>query len=178
MGKRVAPTQPAPRISKKQQIGHQLNSQINILKPKVYIINSLDFKTVVQDLTGNGSSSSTISSLSPPPPVDVMPAVVVSPEWAHVIQIDDDHDSLDHSLDCSHDLSLDNSIMSFDYSNCSSEELGLQWQEDCLRDQVNEIQLRNLESWLLDFDSPTCITGEPYMHMNTYGYDYNLSTIM
>ncbi|KAK1419761.1 hypothetical protein QVD17_29072 [Tagetes erecta] len=157
----------------KKQPTQQLNNLIKVLKPKVFITNSSNFKTLVQELTGNGSSSPESSSFSPLPPI---------PEPAHVIQIDD-HDSpdpsLDHSLDCSPDPSLDNMFMPFDYSNCSSEELGLQWSHDPLMDHVNEIELKNLESWLLDFDSSTCNHDAlPFVPMNTYEYDYNLSSIM
>lgn len=131
---------------------------------------------------------------------------VVSPKPAHVIQIEDhdspdlsldhsfDYDSpnpsldhsldcspnpsLDHSLDCSPDPSLDNMFMPFEYSNCSPEELGLQWSHDPVMDHVSEIELRNLESWLLDFDSSACIHDVPFVPMNTYEYDYTLPYIM
>ncbi|KAI3816390.1 hypothetical protein L1987_16084 [Smallanthus sonchifolius] len=107
---------------------------------------------------------------------------VASSQPTHVIQIGD-HDSPDPSLDYpsldySPDTSLDNMFMPFDYSNCSSEELGFQWSQDQVMDYVNEIELRNLESWLLDFDSSACIHDVPFVPMNTYEYDYNLQSIM
>ncbi|KAD2393375.1 hypothetical protein E3N88_40352 [Mikania micrantha] len=111
-------------------------------------------QTLVQELTGNGSH---------------LPA---TSEPTHVIQIDD-HGSPDPSLSCSPDPSLDNMFMPFDYSNGSSEEFGLQWsQDDRAVDYVNEFELRNLESWLLDFDSSGCIHDEPFAPMNAYEYDY------
>ncbi|KAI3696118.1 hypothetical protein L1987_79127 [Smallanthus sonchifolius] len=98
---------------------------------------------------------------------------VASSQPTHVIQIDD-HDSPDPSLNSSPDTSLDNMFMPFDYSNCSSEELGFEWSQDRVMDYVNEI----VESWLLDFDSSACIYDVPFVPMNTYEYDYNLPSIM
>ncbi|KAI3817022.1 hypothetical protein L1987_10809 [Smallanthus sonchifolius] len=127
----------------------------------------------------------------------------VSFEQTHVIHLDDHHDSpdpsLDYSLDpsldcsldpsfdcsldpslgCSPDPSLDNMFTPFDYSNGSSEELGLRFPEDLVMDYVNhEIELANIESWLLDINPLACIRDEPLIPMNTYEYDYNLPFIM
>lgn len=63
MGKKV--NQASVKISKdekKQQ--QQFNSLIKVLRPKVYITDRSSFKKLVQELTGNGRSSST--TLSPP----------------------------------------------------------------------------------------------------------------
>ncbi|CAI9296518.1 unnamed protein product [Lactuca saligna] len=224
MGKPI--THPSLKISKKEP-NHQFNSRVKVLKPKVYITHSSNFKTLVQKVTGNGSSSSSISSFSPPTTM-----AMVSTQPPHVIHIDD-YGSPDHSLDLSTDHSLDNTFMSFDYSYCSSEDLGLssnvssfsppsamhvvsseptqvihiddhdsldpnsnstyiasdysycsteelgvQWPQDHGLDYVDEIQLKNLESWLLDFDQSSYIHDEPFVPMNTYEYGYNLSSII
>ncbi|KAI3730395.1 hypothetical protein L1987_61565 [Smallanthus sonchifolius] len=189
-------TQPSLKISKKQPT-HQFNNLIKVLKPKVFITTSSNFKTLVQELTGNGSQTAV-------PPTTMHG---VSSEPTHVIHLDDHYDSpgpsldysldpsLDHSLDCSPDPSfdcsldpslgcspdpsLDDMFTPFDCSNGSSEELGLQFPEDLVMDYVNhEIELANIESWLLDIDPPACIRDEPFMPMNTYEYDYNLPFIM
>ncbi|KAI3778611.1 hypothetical protein L2E82_07992 [Cichorium intybus] len=220
MGKPI--TQPSLKISKKES-NNQFNSRVKVLKPKVYITHSSDFKALVQKVTGNGSPSLPVSSFSPPTAVPM-----VSTQPPHVIHIDD-YGSPDPSLDRSPDPSMDNTFMSFDYSYCSSteelglsstissfshpmhvvssepaqvihiddhdspdpssdntfipsdysycstEEFGVQWPQDHALDYVDEIQLRNLESWLLDFDPSACILEGPSMPMNTYEYGYNLS---
>ncbi|KAK1416380.1 hypothetical protein QVD17_32171 [Tagetes erecta] len=139
MTKRLMTTQPTFKISKKQHT-HQFNSLIKALKPKVFITSSCNFKTLVQELTGNGSHH------------------VVSPEATHVIHIDD-HDSpspsLDPTLGSSPHPSLDNMFMPFDYDTRSSEELEWQMLEDPVMNNVNfEIELANIESWLLDLEPP------------------------
>ncbi|KAK9063872.1 hypothetical protein SSX86_017744 [Deinandra increscens subsp. villosa] len=191
MTKRSLTTQPSFKSSKKQQHTHQFNSLIKVLKPKVFITSSSNFKTLVQELTGNGSHS-------PVPPTTIH---VVSPEPTQVIHIDDDqHDSpdpshdysfdpslecspdpsLDRSLDCNHDPSLDNMFSSFDYGNCLSEELGsLQWSEDLdnmFMDYASrESELRDIESWLLDIEPSACVRDEPLMPLDSYEYDHDLS---
>lgn len=83
-----------------------------------------------------------------------------------------DYDSSNPSLGYSPDPSLDNMFTQFDHSsNCSSEESGLQWSQD--RDVNIEIELRNIESWLLDFDSSACSHDVSLVPMSTFEYDYN-----
>lgn len=59
------------KISKNHQAAEikkpQLSSLIKVLKPKVYITHSSNFKTLVQQLTGNGSPVS--SPTTPPTPI-------------------------------------------------------------------------------------------------------------
>ncbi|KAI4306002.1 hypothetical protein L6164_029321 [Bauhinia variegata] len=62
MGKKVSQATTL-KISKNSNERHQFNSLIKVLKPKVYITDSSNFKNLVQELTGNGSST----TLSPPP---------------------------------------------------------------------------------------------------------------
>lgn len=164
MTKRLMTTQPTFKISKTQHT-HQFNSLIKALKPKVYITSSSNFKTLVQELTGNGSHH------------------VVSSEPTHVIHIDDNDSSgpsLDPCLGSSPDPSLDNMFMPFDYDNRSPEELELQLPEDLVMNNVNyEIELANIESWLLDLEPLDFIRDVSYMPpMGTYEYDYNLPFIM
>lgn len=60
MGKKVV-NQASVKISKDEK--QKFNSLIKVLRPKVYITDSSSFKNLVQELTGNGSST----TLSPPP---------------------------------------------------------------------------------------------------------------
>ncbi|XVF71209.1 hypothetical protein PTKIN_Ptkin12aG0017700 [Pterospermum kingtungense] len=56
MGKKVL-SQVQAKISKKNNgEKKQINSLIKVLRPKVYITDSSSFKSLVQDLTGNGSN--------------------------------------------------------------------------------------------------------------------------
>ncbi|KAL0306705.1 UNVERIFIED_CONTAM: hypothetical protein Sradi_6087800 [Sesamum radiatum] len=91
--------QTVPKQEKKQHI----NSLIKILRPKVYITDSSNFKRLVQELTGNGNGNSPVSS--PPdnyypsnyaasPPSDRLPFINVQ-----------DHAYQDNSLDLSFDSS-------------------------------------------------------------------------
>lgn len=186
MGKRLT-QQPCLKIAKKQPT-HQFNNLIKVLKPKVYITNSSNFKNLVQELTGNGSQTPIIPSFSSP---IAMP--IASSEPPHVIEIDDDDSpvpsleyssdpslefSSDASLNYSPDPSLDNMFMTFDSSYCSSEELGSQCPQDRVMDYVNEMELRNLETWLLDFDPSAIFHDVPFVPMNSYEYEYNLPSIM
>ncbi|CAA2967688.1 Hypothetical predicted protein [Olea europaea subsp. europaea] len=103
MGKK--PSQSSMKISKndkKQQ--HPLNSLIKNLRPKVYIIDSSNFKNLVQELTGNGNGNENPPVLisSPPPPfVSTSPPI---DEVRSIIEIED-HAYQENSLEFSFDSS-------------------------------------------------------------------------
>ena len=61
MGKKIL-TQVQVKISKSTSEKKQLNSLIKVMRPKVYITDSSSFKSLVQQLTGNGTSD-TVSQL-------------------------------------------------------------------------------------------------------------------
>lgn len=85
--------------------------------------------------------------------------------------------SHDSSLDCSPISTLD-STLPLDYNYCSYEELGSQLPQEHVMNYMNEIELRNIESWLLDIDTTACIHDAPFVPMNTYECNYNFSSIM
>ncbi|GJW81728.1 hypothetical protein Tco_0145703 [Tanacetum coccineum] len=87
--------------------------------------------------------------------------------------------SLDSSIECSPISSLDSTFVPFDYSYCSTyEELGTQLPQEPVMDFMNEIELRNIESWLFDFDATVCTYEAPFVPVNTYQCNYNFSSIM
>nr|GEW83055.1 hypothetical protein [Tanacetum cinerariifolium] len=86
--------------------------------------------------------------------------------------------SLDSSIECSPISSLDNTFVPYDYTYCSYEELGSQLPQDHVMDFMNEIELRNIESWLFDIDPTVCTHEAPFVPVNTYQCNYNFSSIM
>lgn len=68
MGKK--PTHKSSRKIEKKQSPQQeegLNTLIKVLKPRVYITDSSTFKSLVQELTGNGNITNGTPSFPPPP---------------------------------------------------------------------------------------------------------------
>lgn len=70
MGKKLS-HKSSGKIEKKQPPQQQegINTLIKVLKPRVYITDSSTFKSLVQELTGNGNITSGIPSFPPPLPV-------------------------------------------------------------------------------------------------------------
>ncbi|MBA0590230.1 hypothetical protein Gorai_018944, partial [Gossypium raimondii] len=102
-----------------------MNSMIKVLRPKVYIIDSSSFKSLVQELTGNPTVSSPSSS---------------SEKMVPVIEVEDDHGNPESSMEYS--ASFDASVESFracngltlplDDSNISSEYMLMNQRESSL----------------------------------------------
>ncbi|CAI9757177.1 unnamed protein product [Fraxinus pennsylvanica] len=105
MGKKSS--QSSMKISKNdKKRQHIINNFIKNLRPKVYIIDSSNFKNLVQELTGNGNGNgngnSPIMVSSPPPPhASTSPPVE---EVRAIIDIED-HAYQENSLDISFDSS-------------------------------------------------------------------------
>ncbi|GMI66231.1 hypothetical protein HRI_000292400 [Hibiscus trionum] len=104
MGKKILSQARAkiPKTSCSQK--KPFNSLVKVLRPKVYIIDSPSFKTLVQELTGNAtvsspsSSSSSSSSLSlPRVPENSVP----------VIEVEDDPGNPESSMESSFDASVE-----------------------------------------------------------------------
>ncbi|MBA0769881.1 hypothetical protein Gotri_018572, partial [Gossypium trilobum] len=101
-----------------------MNSMIKVLRPKVYIIDSSSFKSLVQELTGNPTVSSPSSS----------------DKMVPVIEVEDDHGNPESSMEYS--ASFDASVESFracngltlplDDSNISSEYMLMNQRESSL----------------------------------------------
>lgn len=182
------------KISKNES-KKQLNNLIKVLRPKVYITDSSNFKRLVQELTGNGSSivpsSSSLTSKHQQGQADHL-------EYNHVpvIDVEDDHGDPQSSLEA---ISFDASLDSFDddlFNNnnkiCLTEGLFPELAENHHVQNLNHnktfdasypteqwldwLACQDVESWLLDID-------QPYPKFNGFAeniqeasiYDYDLS---
>ncbi|KAH1081789.1 hypothetical protein J1N35_021550 [Gossypium stocksii] len=85
-----------------------MNSMIKVLRPKVYIIDSSSFKSLVQELTGNPTVSSPSSSSSSSPQI--------SEKMVPVIGVEDDHHGNPESS-MEYSASFDASVESFPACN-------------------------------------------------------------
>ncbi|KAM3395843.1 hypothetical protein P3S68_004849 [Capsicum galapagoense] len=153
----------------------QFTNLIKLLKPKVYITHSSNFKNLVQQLTGNninGSSSSSsssspiiISSSPPPPP----------PRDHHHHHAGDQRMKFVHQYqESSRELSVDSSEGSIPSSNntntlhepcfslLNSNNNNSMGSQEVMDNISEEYYYRNLESWLLEMDS--CTTNTSYHH--------------
>ncbi|KAK8694333.1 hypothetical protein V6N13_071887 [Hibiscus sabdariffa] len=111
MGKKISSQAKSKTSCTQNQNKPYLNSLVKVLRPKVYIIDSPGFKTLVQELTGNATvsspSTSSSSSLSP-----------ISEDSVPVIEVGDDpgnpENSTESSFDASVELPLDDTNSSED----------------------------------------------------------------
>ncbi|GAA0166530.1 hypothetical protein LIER_40204 [Lithospermum erythrorhizon] len=80
MGKKLSSNQASTKISKedKKKLQHQLNTMIKILRPKVYITRSSDFKRLVQELTGNNGNNNYSPVCSTPPVLQQPPIIEIT----------------------------------------------------------------------------------------------------
>ncbi|CAI9757176.1 unnamed protein product [Fraxinus pennsylvanica] len=99
MGKKsIQSSMKISKNDKKQK--HPINNLIKNLRPKVYIIDSSNFKNLVQELTGHGNSPVMVSS-PPPPHASISPPV----EEVRTIIDTEGHSYQENSLDFSSDSS-------------------------------------------------------------------------
>ncbi|TXG54543.1 hypothetical protein EZV62_019799 [Acer yangbiense] len=161
--------------SKKQQLNHL----IKVLRPKVYITDTSNFKSLVQQLTGNINATSS-SSLSLPPSSQSSPLdrteVVLHVEDDHHIHGGDDHQlpqqsntncSAEEANSSSFEASVDNDHSFDQLCDINVNMLSSLEAENGSRVQLNEISsssssmneqysswdwlaYQEIESWLLD----------------------------
>ncbi|MBA0617926.1 hypothetical protein Godav_027335 [Gossypium davidsonii] len=147
-----------------------MNSMIKVLRPKVYIIDSSSFKSLVQELTGNPTVSSPSSSSS-------------SEKMVPVIEVEDDHGNPESSMEYS--ASFDASVESFracngltlplDDSNISSEYMLMNQRESSLvyGDLQAFLELDADEQCFGDLDNVYSEIGQEVSI-----YDYELSGLI
>ncbi|MCD9638351.1 hypothetical protein HAX54_022248 [Datura stramonium] len=157
MGKKVRDQDQPSKLSQNKQF----NNLIKLLKPKVYITPSSNFKNLVQQLTGNniGSSLSSSSSSPPPPPHDQRLQFVhqYQENYSQELSVDS---STEGSIPSSINI-ISNTLHEPCYDNNS---MGSQLQMDISQEYYN---YRNIESWLLENDSYTTAS---YHHHQYEGY--------
>ncbi|KAJ0113685.1 hypothetical protein Patl1_01432 [Pistacia atlantica] len=179
----------------KNESKKQLNNLIEVLRPKVYITDSSNFKRLVQELTGNGSSIVP----SPPSPTtqqQQLQAYFLENNYVPVINVEDDRGEPQSSMEA---ISFDAALDSFDdelFNNiCLTEGLFTELAENHQMQSLNHnktfdasspmeqwadcLACQDVESWLLDID-------QPYPKFNGFAqniqevsvYDYDLSGLV
>nr|GLL22790.1 hypothetical protein JCGZ_12000 [Ipomoea trifida]GMC70332.1 VQ motif-containing protein [Ipomoea batatas]GME13054.1 VQ motif-containing protein [Ipomoea batatas] len=123
----------------------QLNSLIDFLKPKVYITDSSNFKSLVQELTGKGThpDSSPLPAIPQPFEASVMPAVIHD--------VEGDQTYLENGIE---EFSVESSDGSGQMSSFgSAKESSV---VPCIQEPFtgldNFAQFKDFESWLLETD--------------------------
>lgn len=110
MGKKSSKSA-SPMKASKLEMKPQLNL-MKILRPKVYITDSSNFKTLVQELTGNGNYAAVETS---PPPVHLSPATWEVPYLETYQDSHHQHHNLVYqdnmTISSSVDMSLPESVM-------------------------------------------------------------------
>ncbi|KAJ7965069.1 VQ motif containing protein [Quillaja saponaria] len=173
MGKKVSPE--SVKISKNEK--HQFNSLINILKPKVYITDSSSFKRLVQELTGNNSTTAS------PTPVPFSEKEVV--EIVSVEEVEDQRENIETN---SVEVSTDDSSK-LCYNEFMNEGLNQVWHQMCVDDTTLEDSITNnpvdhlftyqeLESLLLDVEPYPFYNSCAYMGQEVSIYDYELAGLI
>lgn len=174
MGKKVR-QEASLKISKNEK---QVHSLIKVLRPKVYIIDSSNFKRLVQELTGN------ISSYSSPP---TKPDLVEN----NVVRFTDTKDPEEHdkySMEASFEVPLDSCEL-YDHRAALGDEFNQIYNQvnlnidstlehSTVNHQGDMFSNGDLESWLSEM--------EPYPMYNDYAqfeqevsiYDYELSGLI
>ncbi|KAK6919786.1 VQ protein [Dillenia turbinata] len=158
-------SQLSQKVSKQDEKKKNLKTLINLLRPKVYITDSSSFKSLVQELTGNGTKSCPSSPPPPPPPPPPLPPTKLTilekvPNIEDIIE--DDHLESETSIKSSFDSSnMSNPIRSFvgvvglspddssDLSNTSTTFVAMENQNSEDLEKYSE-----LESWLLEMEEP------------------------
>uniref|UniRef100_A0A803QLJ0 VQ domain-containing protein n=1 Tax=Cannabis sativa TaxID=3483 RepID=A0A803QLJ0_CANSA len=183
MGKRVSQSTSVKTTKNNEK--KDLNSWIKVLKPKVYITDSSNFKQLVQQLTGNGNNQ---PFTKPQQEIKNVP----------VIEIDeDDHQEIEP------EISVEVASLSFDgatdsselfYSNQLEQEFSQVYNNEIFLDddntnlenysvanqQVDLLAYWDIEKWLLDYDSHGLLYNNVYgpIEQDVSIYDYELSGII
>ena len=175
MGKNL--NKASQKISKNEK--QQFNSLIKVLRPKVYITDSSSFKQLVQELTGNGSSTTT----SPTPlelnMVENYPLIGDEVQRVHT----------DTSFEVSVENEATTNSSELCYTATMNEEFDQVWNQMCLDHVVLEDSMasqpldplwahQNLESLLLDVEPSPFFNCYAQIDQGVSIYDYELSGLL
>ncbi|KAF3951969.1 hypothetical protein CMV_022425 [Castanea mollissima] len=105
MGKKVR--QASLEVSKNER---QLQSLIKVLRPKVYITDSSSFKSLVQELTGNGSSITSPPTIEPDVQLANVPVIDIKDQEDPESSIEASFASLEYSSELCHQVSLNEEL--------------------------------------------------------------------
>lgn len=185
------------KISKNDS-NKQVNSLIQVLRPKVYITDCSNFKRLVQELTGNDSSIVP----SPPSPTAQHQQLQLDDHleniYVPVINVEDDHGEPQSSMEAaiSSDASLDSSDDELFSNICLTEGLFTDLAENQHMHSLNHnttnfdasytmeqwadwLACLDVESWLLDIDQPyPKFDGFAQNIQEVSVYDYELSGLL
>ncbi|XWS47459.1 hypothetical protein CRYUN_Cryun14cG0153800 [Craigia yunnanensis] len=143
MGKKIL-SQVQEKISKSSSEKKQLNSLIKVLRPKVYITDSSSFKSLVQQLTGNGTSATVSQSILPSSSSSYSLPQIVE-KLVPVIDVGlDDHGNPESSLESSFDESLD-SFQVCNHLAWSSEEINQPYHPMHFDETISEHLFMNIQ---------------------------------
>ncbi|KAK4714558.1 hypothetical protein R3W88_020465 [Solanum pinnatisectum] len=164
------------KASKSQK--KQFNDLIKLLKPKVYITPSSNFKNLVQHLTGNNNIGSSSSSSPPPPLPDDDHRLKIVQEYSQELSVDSSEGSIPSSINISNTTLHEPCFSLLDNSSNNNYSMGSQ--EILMDDNISEeYYYRNIESWLLEMDSYTTnnYDHDQYEQVSIDDYGYDLSTL-
>ncbi|KAJ1383126.1 hypothetical protein SESBI_43658 [Sesbania bispinosa] len=175
MGKKV--NQSSVKISKDEK--QQFNSLMKVLRPKVYITDSSSFKKLVQELTGNGNST----TLSPPPlePNMVQNCPLIGTEFQR---------DPETSVDVSVSTEATSNSSELCYATLMNEEFNQVCDQLCLDDSIFQdsvtnqpldqfFSYQNLESLLYDVDPNSFYNCYEHIEQPEVSiYDYELSGLL
>ncbi|KAG4175008.1 hypothetical protein ERO13_A11G156700v2 [Gossypium hirsutum] len=174
MGKKII-SQVKAKISKTSCSDKKplMNSMIKVLRPKVYIIDSSSFKSLVQELTGNSTVSSPSSSSSSSSSEKMVP----------VIEVEDDHGNPESSMEYS--ASFDASVESFRACNGLTlplDDTNIQSEYMLMNQRESSLVYGDLQAFLeLDADEQ-CFGGLDNVYseigQEVSIYDYELSGLI
>ncbi|KAJ4728740.1 VQ motif containing protein [Melia azedarach] len=156
---------------------------MQVLRPKVYITESFNFKRLVQDLTGNGSSTTQF----PPPLTRSATETQLENIDAPVIdnRNEDDGGRGQSSLEA-YSFEFCNNLLSPSTEGVREEESQM-YLNDATYDMLSTNQAagadwlayQDLESWLLDIEQQPCSSFNGFgQHQEVSIYDYELSGLI
>ena len=180
--KKVTGQAESSKASKNNNIHEKkdLNRLIKVLRPKVYITDSASFKMLVQELTGNGSSSSPIASQStiPMKPQErrIKEALVIDVEEEY---LGDPESSFESSIEAEpYSCEFLNQLCLDQEFNQMCKEIGLE-DMNSGSSQANQLDTDlfaycDIDSSLLDTTNPYTFCGGFDQFQDVSIYDYEL----
>ncbi|KAH6775461.1 hypothetical protein C2S52_013022 [Perilla frutescens var. hirtella] len=178
MGKKSSQSSPT-KISKHEKKPHLNTNLMKILRPKVYITDTCNFKRLVQELTGNRQYPPLESS--PPPPT----TVPLSPPAWEVPFVETSYQDFDHNIyqDNNNYMSSCNDVVSFGSSSSPDLSVTASLSREFEESEKMEFY-RGLESMLMEMDSGSSDYDACYDQMfrqdhdQVCVYDYDLSNFV
>ncbi|KAL4622223.1 hypothetical protein ACB092_06G282100 [Castanea dentata] len=173
MGKKVR--QASLEVSKNER---QLQSLIKVLRPKVYITDSSSFKSLVQELTGNGSSITSPPTIEPEVRLATVPVIDIKDQEDPESSIEASFASLEYSSELCHQVSLNeelNQVSNPIYLDDSTFE-----DDSTVNYGVDLLAYNDLDSWPLDMESFPFYNNHAQIdqEVSIYDYDYEFSGLL